>query len=147
METKKSKIALEDAITRSIMADNGCTAHFEYENSYRNGPPPKDFDNSKVKYKRQVTVMTYNPKSEVTFLLKQIVADTDEEGLEEILKYTNGHKEEFNSFTVVWKKKGEGKEEKSYFYCKDLFEALEKFYYNKNREDYIVFSTQMNPIA
>jgi len=141
METKKNKIALEDEILRTVMAENGCTVHFGYAINHE-GVYPVSEDSY------DITAMTYNPKTKETFLLKEVKNVTKQEvGLEEILKYVNRHKEEYNSFTVIWRKKGEGKEEKSYFYCKDLFEALEKFYYNKNREDYIVFNTQMNPIA
>ena len=135
-----NKIALEDEISRTIMAENGCTTHFEYEAAF-----PAKLGDSAL---RKVTVMTYSKQKQATFLLKEVLVSTDEEGLEEILKYAKSHKDDYDSFTVVWIKKGVGnKSEKSYFYCKDLFEVLEKFYFNKNREDYVIYEVKMNARA
>lgn len=136
-----TKIALEDEISRIIMSDNGCTAHYEYKSCVTT----KSIDSPELK---QVTVMTYNIHSKATFLLKEVIAPTIEDGLKEILKYVKSHKEDYDSFTIVWAKKGTVKStEKSYFYCKDLFEALEKFYFNKNREEYVIYEAKMNARA
>ncbi len=136
----KSKIALEDEISRVIMAENGCTTHFEYKDTFS-----KRLSDPAL---RQITVMTYSKEKQASFLLKEVVASTDEEGLKEILKYAKSHKDDYVSFTVVWVKKGDGnKSEKSYFYCKDLFDVLEKFYFKKNREDYVIYEVKMNARA
>lgn len=137
---KKTKIVLEDEISRTVMAENGCTAHFEYHEIITGKLNSSTFN-------KKVTVMTYNPKTQETFLLKEVEANTSEECLEKILEYVKSHKEEFDSFTIFWSKKGESKSEKSYFYCRDLFEALEKFYFNKNREEYTIYEVKMNPRA
>ena len=137
---KQSKIALEDEISRMLMADNGCTAHFDYSDM-----------NFKLKSlsepaKRKVIVLTYNSIKKETFLFKEVEATTDEEGLKEILKYAKSHKEDYDSFTILWAKRGvANSSEKSYFYCKDLLEAMEKFYFNKNREEYVIYEVKMNP--
>jgi hypothetical protein len=133
-----TKIALEDEISRAIMADNGCTAHFDYKEiiiGKLNGS----------KYDNEVTVMTYNPKTCETFLLKSVTAKTYEEGLMKISEYVKNHKADYDSFTILWAKKGEGKQSHSYFYCKDALEALEKFYFNKERDDYVIYSVTMSP--
>lgn len=140
---EKTKISIEDEISRTIMADNGCTAHFQYEDDNRVNM--KGCENKP--YPRIVTVMTYNPKTRETFLLKEVCSKTDVEGLEEILKYTKSHKEDYNSFTVLWAKKDDGKQSASYFYCKDVLEAMEKFYFNKQREDYIIYEVKMSSKA
>ena len=126
-----NKIALEDEISRTIMAENGCTAHFEYKDKFKNTG-------------RYITVMTYNPNTKETFLLQEIYADSDEKGLYEIFEYVKNHKVEYDSFTVVWAKKGDGKQAGSYFYCKDALEAMEKFFFNKKREDYIIYEVKMS---
>lgn len=152
---EQTKIIFEDEISRILLSDNGCTAHFEYKHDYigyknlDGQPSGKSKEGAIIKsgdpILRIVTVLTYNPKTKETFLLKTVTAKTDEEGLQLILAYAKNHKTDYDSFTVVWAKKSETKQEKSYFYCKDLLEALEKFYHNKNREDYVVYETKMNP--
>jgi len=140
METKKSKIALEDEISRAIMSENGCTAHFNYETTFPNklGDKPD----------RKVTVLTYNNQKQTTFLLKEVVTKTDEEGLEEVLKYVKCHKEDFDSFSVIWSKKGQsGKTQKSDFYCRDIYEALSKFSFDKEKDEYVVYEVKMNARA
>jgi hypothetical protein len=138
---EKTKIALEDDISRTIMAENGCTAHFQYEDD--KNVNMKGCENKPCP--RIITVMTYNPKTGETFLLKEVCAKSDIEGLEEVLKYTKSHKKDYDTFSVVWVKRGEGKTQTSYFYCVDLLEAIEKFYYGKNREEYVVYKTEMSP--
>lgn len=137
MET--TKIALEDEISRAIMAENGCTAHFQYTDDTKHF---KTFFNQSP---RTITVMTYNPKTKETFLLKEVNAKTDEEGLVQIAEYVKTHKVDYDSFTVLWTKKGDTKQSSSYFYCKDALEALEKFFFNKEREDYVIYSVTMSP--
>jgi hypothetical protein len=136
MET--TKIALEDEISRAIMAENGCTAHFDYHEIIVG----KLKDSSE--YESKVTVMTYNPKTRETFLLKEVSAKSDDEGLMKVSEYVKSHKVDYDSFTVIWTKKGETKQSPSYFYCKDALEALEKFFFNKQREDYIIYSVTMS---
>lgn len=140
----KSIIALEDEISRAIMAENGCTAHFDYEDEKVYGKYVKGESSDLPKAKRVVTVITYNPNTRETFLLKSVCEKTDEEGLEVISTYVKSHKIDYDSFTISWAKKGESKQSKSYFYCKDILEALEKFFFNKQREDYVIYSVNMN---
>ena len=98
-----------------------------------------------VKTPRTITVMTYNPKTRETFLLKEVSAESDEKGLLKVSEYVKSHKVDYDSFTVVWAKKGETKQSPSYFHCKDALEALEKFFFNKQREEYVIYSVNMNP--
>jgi hypothetical protein len=133
-----TKIGLEDEISRMIMAENGCTAHFEYEHDKLN---TEIFKNTHT-----ITVTTYNPKSKETFLLKSVTANDYVEGLMKISEYVRNHKIDYDSFTVTWSKKGDSHTRPlAYFYCKDALEALEKFYFNKERDEYIIYDVKMNP--
>lgn len=140
----KSKIALEDEIARAIMAENGCTAHFDCEDEKIYGNSMKGESSNLSTVNRVITVITYNPNTCETFLLKSVCEKTDEEGLIKISSYVQSHKIDYDSFTVSWAKKGEAKQSKSYFYCKDILEALDKFFFNKKREDYTIYSVNMN---
>lgn len=133
MEAKKTM--LEDKILKAILTDNGCTARFDYSSC------------GFLWLQKQITVTTCNPRTFETFLYKKVIVSSVIKGLEEILEYAQNHKADYNAYTVVWSKKGNFKEEKSHFYCKDILEVLEKFFHDKKREDYIIYSVSMNPIS
>jgi|ERR1035437_5019675 hypothetical protein len=134
----KTKIHLEDEISRIIMMDNGCTCHFEY-NSY---------NNTKYKIVHDVTVTTYNPATQETFLLKNVTQQpTEEICLEKVLSFLQSHNNNpnYSSFTIEWKKKGGLKNELSHFYAKNMKEAIEKFFFEKDENDYIIYLAKLNP--
>ena len=132
----ETKIELEDKISRAIMSENGCTAHFEY---YENTKRLQD-------HRYSVEVVTYNPNTKEKFLLKGDSSDSYENSLSKVFEYVKNHKVDYDSFTIIWAKRGSDflKQEKSYFYCKDSMEALEKFFFNKKREDYIIYELKMS---
>nr|QBM02782.1 hypothetical protein [uncultured archaeon] len=130
-----TKIALEDEISRAIMAENGCTAHFEYKSEM-------DID----ELPRIINVMTYNPKTRETFLLKEVTSNSDEEGLMKISEYVKNHKL-ITILILLSGQKSEVSQSCSHFYYQDALEVLEKFFFNKQREDYVIYSLSMNPKA
>ena len=58
-----------------------------------------------------------------------------------------------SSFTVEWAKKENNVSRvgpiihTSYFYCHDILDVTEKFFFNKKSEDYVVYLIKLNPIA
>lgn len=131
---------LEYQIRQSVKYDNGCEVSFEYDKS-----PFRFLFGNKI----QVRAFTFNPSKKETFLLKEVTCTSVEEGLKKILNYVEKGKKDYNSFTVKWYKKGSGsaKREASYFYCKSVKDAILKFYFNKDEDEYIVESVDTNPIA
>lgn len=135
---EKSLIKLEDEISRTIRENNGCTVHFEYKDS----SGIDDINPAKWAF-----VTTYNHTSEETFLLKSASGKSYEDALEIILEYVNNHTKSYASHTIVWSLKTNPKTNTSYFYCKDAVEALEKFFYGKERKDYVIYMVKLNPMA
>lgn len=137
-----NKENLENEIATIIKNDNGCETRFEYEsvsNITNNG--------STVVYEEEVRAMTLNPKTNESFLMFKATGITQEKALENILDYVKNHRVTYYSHTILWSNKRDNKMNTSYFYAKDAFEALTKFYHGKNREDYNVFEVKMNPIS
>lgn len=137
------RIKLEHEISSFIGTDNGATVHFEYD----------EYDSFKTSTSKEWTVsaFTVNPKSGETFLLKECKANDELKALKAILNYVKEQKG-MSSFTVEWSKviKGNTTDHKihtSYFYCHDALDVMEKFFYNKKIDDYIVWSLKLNPIA
>lgn len=128
METEK--IRLENKISKIIEEDNNCSSHFEY---------------NAVNGRTEVTIITYNPNHHEQFVLKKEIAGSSEQGLQKVLEYLENTRKNYNTYTLVWLKKGEGKTRTSYFTGSDMKDVLEKFYHNKNREDYIIYEIKLNP--
>ena len=131
---KKSQYAkdLEEQIQAIVLQDNDCEASFEH----------KIFEN-----KFQVLVKTYNPYKKDTFLMKIVVDETYEQCLEQIRDYLKITKKESRSWTVNWRKKGDGISHDSYFDGVDIQEVLDKFYSNKFKTEYHISSIKENPIS
>jgi hypothetical protein len=128
METEKVK--LENKISRIIEEDNNCSSHFEYNS---------------VEDKTEVTLITYNPIHHEQFVLKKEIAANPEQGLQKMLEYLEHIRQNQNTYTLIWLKRGENKTRTSYFSGKDMKEVLEKFYHNKDRENYIIYEMKLNP--
>ena len=131
------EIQLEYLIQTIIFKDNGCAVHFEYIN-HINGSP----------HKYIVSLHTINSKTEEMFLLKTSnVQQTKEICLIELRDYLKSIKA-MDSFTIIWAKKTEsGIKQTSYFYCYDIMDALNKFFYNKNVSEYIIYEIKINSRA
>lgn len=135
MQTNKEILILEDKITK-LVAIEGKTIHFEY-------------NESTIGY-FEVIVYSFNSKFGETFLLKRVVGVTYELALAEILNYVEHSKKTMGSYTVTWSKKVNGNLTEtniSYFYCQNLYEVLDKFYFNKDIFDYVIFNIKLNPIS
>jgi len=126
-------LKLESLISSKVFEDNKNTVHFDY---------------LKTEILNFLTVYTYNPKKDESFVLIQTNGNSKLECLQKVIDYLNTIKSSPCSFTVSWVKKGEGMPtQNSYFYCEDVYEVIEKFYKNKVRQEYTVFSIVQNPIS
>jgi len=125
---EKKKIELESRISEIIKMDNKCHAHFEYNKS-------------------NITITTFNPIKNETFLLLNIPCSNEVEGLEKALIWVKEHSREEVSHTVIWTKRGEASTYKSYFYASNMRKVIDKFYHDKNELDYIIYEIKVNPIS
>lgn len=139
-----SKEELENEIANIIKNDNGCETRFEYESvtNIKN----HNF-NTTTLYEEEVRAMTFNPKTNESFLMFKATGVSEIKALENILDYVKNHRVTYYSHTILWSNKRDNMMNTSYFYAKDAFEALSKFYHGKNREDYNVFEVKMNPLS
>lgn len=138
-------IELESEISTIIKSDNGCETHFEYSDNYPGSNKAREVS---------VSVITYNPITKANFLLCQLWGKRSKHSkifaLEKALKYVKKHKKDYYTHTITWYNKGNKETtgtHTSYFVAENPLEALEKFYYEKDPDDYIVFSVILNPIS
>lgn len=90
MKDLQKIVALENEISSNVKTESGCTVHFQYDGS------------------GTVRAYTYNPRIKEFFLLYSATGQNcnspEIECLETILAYVKSHKNEFNSYTIKWRK-------------------------------------------
>ncbi len=126
-------IELEDKIRKMVAEDNKRIAIFEY--STKAGIVEREI----------LTVSTFNSETkEVTVMYTTEAQEGRKDCLAEVIKYLEITKPSICPFTMRWKKKGPGEESTlSYFHCNDMQEVLDKFFANRNKKEYVIFSLEM----
>lgn len=94
----------------------------------------------------KLELITINPKHDQSFLFHSLVAKDRLTALNEMFDYVNKHFRKEQSYTVQWAQQS-GELHTSYFRARDMYEVLDKFYHGRQKDDYIVFSITLNPIA
>jgi hypothetical protein len=99
-----------------------------------------------------VKVTTFNPLLGEFFTLATVSSElSKEDALQQVLNYIKTHREEYNSFTVIWAKKIVGSDDTkpapSVFYCNSIRQVLDKFFDGKDEDMYIIYEIKMNPIS
>lgn len=127
-------LELEHQISELIRnGRSGCHASFRYSHQ---GP--------KVRTK----LVTWNPKHRSTFLVHETEARSRIDALNELLLYVKDKiRDQEKPYTVKWHLKNtmDMKLVTSHFYAQDIYNLLDKFYYDKNREDYEIIEIKLNP--
>lgn len=105
------------------------------------------FDFSQSESVVKLDLITINPRHEQSFLFHSLKAIDKTEALEKMLEYIASKYQSENTYTLQWRKVGEAELHTSYFRARNMYEALDKFYYNRELNSFNVFSITLNPIA
>jgi carbamoylphosphate synthase large subunit len=105
------------------------------------------FDFSQNEGVISLNLITINPRHEQSFLFHSVKAVDKLEALQKMRKYVYSHQEDENTYTIQWRKTGERELHTSYFRAKNMYDALDKFYYNRDMASYTVFNLALNPVA
>lgn len=95
----------------------------------------------------RLDLVTINPKHEQSFLFHSTTGTDKADALRKMLEYIQNHYHHENSMTIQWMKVGENKLHTSYFRAKNMYEALDKFYYERDLNQYKIFSISLNPVS
>lgn len=150
------KMFWEHKLMELINKDNedGSTLHFEYRSASH-----ADIFNSRKdsiiavqsgdSRSHTLTIKTYNPKKEATFVLMEILSGSEgecaEAAYQELINMRDN--KTYSSYTLEWHKRGDAGVKKSYFYAKNEFEVLTKFYSEMGPENVTFYSLRINPIS
>ncbi len=92
-------------------------------------------------------VITLNPRHNQSFLFHQTTGSDKQDALRSMLEYVRTHKERTSSWTIQWSDRGDGGLQTSYFRAKNILEALDKLFYDRDPNSITVFSVMLNPMS
>ncbi len=92
-------------------------------------------------------LITVNPRHNQSFLFQRTEGRDKLEALENMLEYVKTYKERDSSYTIQWSARGENQLQTSYFRAKNVLDALDKLFYDRDPNSITVFSVILNPIT
>jgi hypothetical protein len=92
-------------------------------------------------------LITLNPRHNQSFLFHSTAGHDKLEALRDMRDYVTTYKERTSSWTVQWSARGESELNTSYFRAKNILEALDKLFYDRDPNSITVFSVTLNPIT
>ncbi|HLV52616.1 MAG TPA: hypothetical protein VKY29_01255 [Cryomorphaceae bacterium] len=97
--------------------------------------------------KVQLHLVTLNPRHNQSFLFHVETGYDKLDALKNMLAYVRNYKDKESTFTIQWRKAGDGYLHTSYFSAKNVQSALDKLFYDRDPNSITVFSVIMNPIT
>ncbi len=92
-------------------------------------------------------LITLNPRHNQSFLFHSTEGGTKLEALRAMREYVSTYKDRTSSYTVQWSARGEDEFNTSYFRAKNVLEALDKLFFDRDPNSITVFSVTLNPIS
>lgn len=105
------------------------------------------FEYSKLDGKTKLDLITLNSRHNQSFLFHSETGADKVDALKKMWTYVQNFKEKENSYTIQWVAGGEHELHTSYFRASNIFNALEKLYYGRDRNTITVFSVVLNPVS
>ncbi len=97
--------------------------------------------------KTRLNLITVNPRHNQSFLFHSVLGIDKLDALKKMLEYVKSNYQEDNSYTIQWRAKNEPELHTSYFRAKNMYEALDKLYYNRDINTITVYSLKLNPMT
>lgn len=92
-------------------------------------------------------LITLNQRHNQSFLFHATEGSDKVNALEGMLEYVRTYKDATSSYTIQWSVRGENVLNTSYFRAKNVLEALDKLFYDRDPNSITVFSVMLNPIS
>ncbi|MFY7788294.1 MAG: hypothetical protein ACOVQA_10515 [Thermoflexibacteraceae bacterium] len=105
------------------------------------------FDFLQENNQTKLNLITVNRRHNQSFLFHSLIGIDKLDALQKMLEYVRTYKEQENSYTLQWAEPNKKELQTSYFRAKNMYEALDKFYYGRDVNSITVFSIVLNPVA
>jgi hypothetical protein len=106
-----------------------------------------NYEEDRSAKRTKLFLITLNPRHSQSFLFHATQGADKRDALEQMLDYVRNYKERTSSYTVQWSARGENSLQTSYFRAKNVLEALDKLFYDRDPNSITVFSVILNPIS
>lgn len=97
--------------------------------------------------KVKLNLITINPRHNQSFLFHSELGVDKIDALKKMNKYVRGYKTKEDSYTIQWRTIGNNELQTSYFRATNMYQVLDKLYYNRDINSIQVYSIVMNPVA
>ena len=95
----------------------------------------------------KLNLITVNPRHNQSFLFHSVVGVDKLDALQKMLVYVRESYLVDGSYTIQWRAKGDQELHTSYFRAKNMYDALDKLYYNRDINTITVYSLVLNPVT
>lgn len=106
-----------------------------------------NFEQSSDGKSTKLFLITVNPRHNQSFLFESTEGSDKLDALRNMLDYVRNYKERSSSYTIQWSARGDNGLQTSYFRAKNVVEALDKLFYDRDPNSITVFSVILNPIT
>ncbi len=97
--------------------------------------------------KTTLQLATSNPRHQQTFLFHTTTGFGEMDALNKMEEYVTENKNTKSTYTIQWAMTDKNELHTSYFTGKNIYEVLDKFYYNKAITGTIIFNLSLNPLS
>ena len=135
INSKSSEMLLKEMATENLIRNelNDVTLYFDYQ---------EEDDNISL------SLITISKNHGERFLFHKIDSKSKQQCLDLMLEYIKSdYKVNFQNYEIVWRKKGEHIDNKSWFHGKSFLDIVDKFYYMKDPSDIIIYNVSLKPMA
>lgn len=106
-----------------------------------------NFEETGQRKRVKLFLITINPRHDQSFLFHSTEGSDKLDALRTMLQYVRTYKERESSYTIQWTMRGENQLQTSYFHARNVLDALDKLYYDRDPNSIVVFSVILNPIT
>lgn len=111
-----------------------------------------DIDNLVFSFKQKddvirLDLITINPNHDQSFLFHTTKAEDKLGALKKMVDYIRNQYNNDDTFTLQWMKIGESTLHTSYFRAKNIYEVLDKFFFERDLNSYRIYGITLNPIS
>ena len=103
------------------------------------------FEFRELEGQTRLDLVTVNPRHHQSFLFRFETGRDAAECLQNMLDYVKRFRDTESSYTLQWRTRGDKELQTSYFRAHNVYEALDKLYFGRDRNALTVFSVVLNP--
>lgn len=129
-EILMAEMAAEDSIRQEL---NDVILYFDYQES---------------EYETELSLITISKSHGERFLFHKIKSTSKLSCLNQMFEYIKSdYKSNFQTYEIIWMKKGDLQSNKSWFHGKSFLDVVDKFFHLKDPSSIIIYEIKLKPLS